>query len=112
VQLHQVLLNLVMNGMEAMAAVTDRPRGLVICTRQEAADTVLVAVQDSGMGFDWQHLDEIFTAFYTTKAQGLGMGLAISRAIVEQHGGRLWAIPHDGPGTTFQFTLLTDHEEG
>jgi hypothetical protein len=61
-----------------------------------------------GIGGFW---DAIFTAFYTTKAQGLGMGLAISRSIVEQHGGRLWAVPHDGPGATVQFTLLTDHEE-
>jgi len=67
---------------------------------------VLVAVQDSGIGIDGQNLEKIFNAFYTTKSQGMGMGLAISRSIVENHGGRLWAEPNDGPGTTFQFTLL------
>ena len=67
---------------------------------------LLVAVQDYGVGIDSQNLDKIFDAFYTTKPQGMGMGLAISRSIVENHGGRLWAIPNDGPGATFQFTLL------
>lgn len=107
VQLQQVILNLVMNGVEAMSSVTDRPRALLISSRQHASDQVLVAVQDSGVGIDRENLEEIFSAFYTTKAQGLGMGLAISRSIVEDHGGRLWAVPNDGPGTTFQFTLLT-----
>ena len=67
---------------------------------------MLVAVRDSGVGIDGQNLEKIFNAFYTTKSQGLGMGLAISRSIVEDHGGRLWAAPNDGPGATFQFTLL------
>ena len=106
VQLQQVILNLVMNGIEAMASVTDRARELRISSRQHESDKVLVAVQDSGVGIDGQNLEEIFDAFYTTKSQGLGMGLAISRSIVEDHGGRLWAAPNDGPGTTFQFTLL------
>ena len=107
VQLQQVILNLVMNGVEAMSSVTDRPRALLISSRQHASDQVLVAVQDSGVGIDRENLEEIFSAFYTTKAQGLGMGLAISRSIIEDHGGRLWAVPNEGPGTTFQFTLLT-----
>jgi C4-dicarboxylate-specific signal transduction histidine kinase len=106
VQLQQVILNLVMNGVEATASVTDRPRELLICSRQHASDQVLVAVQDSGVGIDREYLEEIFNAFYTTKAQGMGMGLAIGRSIVEDHGGRLWAVPNDGPGMTFQFTLL------
>jgi two-component system, LuxR family, sensor kinase FixL len=109
VQLQQVILNLVMNGVEAMASVSDRPRELLISARQHESDKVLVAVQDSGIGIDQQNLEKIFNAFYTTKSQGMGMGLAISRSIVENHGGRLWARPNDGPGTTFQFTLLKYH---
>ena len=106
VQLQQVILNLVMNGVEAMASVADRPRELLIRSRQHESDKVLVAVQDSGIGIDGQNLEKIFNAFYTTKSQGMGMGLAISRSIVENHNGRLWAVPNDGPGATFQFTLL------
>jgi PAS domain S-box-containing protein len=108
VQLQQVILNLIMNGVEAMSSVTDRPRELLVCSRQYESDQVLVAVQDSGVGIDRQNLEKIFDTFYTTKPQGMGMGLAISRSIVENHGGRLWAVPNDGPGTTFQFTLLKD----
>jgi len=106
VQLQQVILNLVMNGVEAMASVADRPRELLIRSRRHESDQVLVAVQDSGIGIDRQNLEEIFNAFYTTKSQGMGIGLAISRSIVENHNGRLWAVPNDGPGATFQFTLL------
>jgi signal transduction histidine kinase len=106
VQLQQVILNLIMNGIEAMASVTDRPRELVISSRQHESDKALVAVRDSGVGLGGQDLERIFDAFYTTKSQGMGMGLAISRSIVEDHGGRLWVVPNDGPGATFQFTLL------
>jgi len=106
VQLQQVMLNLVMNGIEAMELVTDRQRELLIHSRQEESDKVLVAVQDSGVGIAEESLEKVFDAFHTTKSQGLGMGLAISRSIVEDHGGRLWAVPNDGPGATFQFTLL------
>jgi PAS domain S-box-containing protein len=106
VQLQQVILNLVMNGIEAMASVTGRPRELLICSRQHETDKALVAVRDSGVGLDGQDLKRIFDAFYSTKSQGLGMGLAISRSIVEDHGGQLWAVPNEGPGATFQFTLL------
>ncbi|HEY8188024.1 MAG TPA: ATP-binding protein [Pyrinomonadaceae bacterium] len=109
VQLQQVVLNLVMNGIEAMASVTDRPRELRIQSSQYESDKVLVAVQDSGVGLAQADLEEIFDAFYTTKAKGLGMGLAISRSIVEGHGGQLWVQPNDGSGTTFQFTLLKHH---
>jgi signal transduction histidine kinase len=105
VQLQQVILNLVMNGVEAMASVADRPRELFIRSRQHESDKVLVAVQDSGVGIDRENLGKIFDAFYTTKPQGMGMGLAIGRSIVENHGGRLWAIPNDGPGVTFAFAL-------
>jgi PAS domain S-box-containing protein len=105
VQLQQVILNLVMNGIEAMENVRDRPRELLIRSSEDESDKVLVAVQDSGIGIDSQHLEKIFDTFYTTKSQGMGMGLAISRSIVENHGGRLWAVANDGPGATFQFTL-------
>jgi PAS domain S-box-containing protein len=105
VQLQQVILNLIMNGVEAMSPVADRPRELLVYSRQHGADQVLVAVQDSGIGIDRQNLEKIFAPFYTTKFQGMGMGLAISRSIIENHGGKLWASSNDGPGTTFQFTL-------
>lgn len=103
VQLQQVLINLIMNGIEAMRTVTERPRKLSIKSVKHA-DGVLIQVQDSGIGFDPDHLDRIFESFFTTKAQGIGMGLSISRSIVESHGGRLWA--ESGPnGALFQFIL-------
>jgi PAS domain S-box-containing protein len=108
VQLQQVLLNLAMNGIEAMQAVTDRPRELVLRARPDGARTVLIAVHDSGIGLDEQSLGRLFEAFYTTKPDGLGMGLAISRSIIEAHGGRLWATANGDYGATFQFTLPTD----
>jgi PAS domain S-box-containing protein len=111
IQLQQVILNLVMNGIEAMNTVTDRPREMLIRSCEHESDQLLVAVQDSGIGIDSQNLKKIFDAFYTTKSQGMGMGLAICRSIVENHGGRLWAAPNDGPGTTFQFTLLKYHQQ-
>lgn len=116
VQLQQVALNLVMNGVEAMTADSDRPRELVICSRTYESDHVLVAVQDCGVGIDQEDLEKIFTAFYTTKPQGMGMGLAISRSIIEAHGGRLWATPNEVVGATIQFTLppssqRANHEE-
>jgi C4-dicarboxylate-specific signal transduction histidine kinase len=112
VQLQQVILNLVMNGIEAMDTVTDRPREMVIRSCEHESDQLLVAVQDSGIGLDRQNLEKIFNTFYTTKPRGMGMGLKISRSIVENHGGRLWAVPNDdGPGATFQFTLHVGIEE-
>ena len=111
VQLQQVALNLVMNGVEAMASLDDRPRELLIQSRLPESDQVLIAVQDRGDGIDHENLEKIFNAFYTTKSQGMGMGLAISRSIVENHGGRLWAAPNEGPGVTFQFTLQTCSEQ-
>jgi signal transduction histidine kinase len=105
VQLQQVLMNLVINGIDAMASMTDRPRRLVIRSHQPAADQVCVAVQDSGVGIDPANVDRLFHAFFTTKPNGMGMGLSISRSIIEAHGGRLWASRNVGPGATFQFTL-------
>lgn len=107
VQLQQVILNLVMNSIEATAKVTDRPREILIRSHKNGSDTVLISVQDSGVGIDPQDVERIFEAFYTSKTQGLGMGLAISRSIVEEHRGQLWASSNNGPGTTFQFTLPT-----
>jgi C4-dicarboxylate-specific signal transduction histidine kinase len=107
IELQQVILNLVMNGIEAMDTVTDRPREMVIRSSAQESDKVLVAVQDSGIGIDSQSLDKIFDTFYTTKPQGMGMGLAISRSIVENHDGSLWATANPDKGATFQFTLPT-----
>jgi PAS domain S-box-containing protein len=107
IQLQQVLLNLLLNGMEAMRTVLDRPRELIVRSQKEEAETIRVAVQDAGTGIAPQDLERIFTAFFTTKPAGLGMGLAISRSIIETHGGRLWATPNAGPGVTVQFTLPT-----
>src|SRR5262249_13360072 len=99
---------LVVNGIEATTSVADGRRELLICSRQHGSDKVLVAVQDSGMGLDSKNMERIFVAFYTTKAQGMGMGLAISRSIVENHGGGLLGLPNDCPPATFLFTLHVD----
>jgi signal transduction histidine kinase len=106
VQLQQVVMNLILNGIEAMSTVEDRERDLVIRTQRGEGNEVRVVVQDSGIGFDPLSAERIFDAFHTTKPGGLGMGLSISRSIVESHGGQLWAVTNDGPGATFQFTLL------
>ena len=105
VQLQQLLLNLMMNALDAMSAVTDRPRVLRIRTSTYDPATILVALRDSGVGLNPGQMERLFEAFYTTKSEGMGMGLSISRSIVEMHGGRLWATPNDGFGATFQFTL-------
>jgi C4-dicarboxylate-specific signal transduction histidine kinase len=105
IQLQQVLINFVINGMEAMASVDDRLRELVIRTERHDDDHVVVAVQDAGVGIDAQKTDELFSAFYTTKLDGMGMGLSISRSIIEAHGGRLWATPNPDHGATFHFAL-------
>jgi PAS domain S-box-containing protein len=105
VQLQQVILNLVRNASEAMARVDDRPRQLVIRTEREGADRVRVMVRDAGPGIVAQDEDKLFEAFHTTKSGGMGIGLSISRSIVERHHGRLWAEPNDGPGATFAFSL-------
>ena len=105
VQLQQVVLNLVMNAIDAMSSVSEREPVVEIEADVCDPDTVRVAVRDSGCGLEPQDRMRIFDAFYTTKPEGLGMGLAISSSIVEAHGGRLWATPNDGPGETFQFTL-------
>jgi signal transduction histidine kinase len=105
VQLQQVIINLVMNGIEAMQPVMDRPRELVIRSRQDEAQQVLVSVTDCGVGISAENADRLFNAFFTTKASGMGMGLSICRSIVEAHDGRLWTEANVPCGTTFQFTL-------
>ncbi|HMJ43245.1 MAG TPA: ATP-binding protein, partial [Pseudolabrys sp.] len=105
VQLQQVIINLVMNGVEAMQAVTDRPRELVIRSRQDEKQNVLVSVTDCGVGISAENADRLFNAFFTTKASGMGMGLSICRSIIEAHGGRLWATANAPHGATVQFTL-------
>ncbi|MEZ2131939.1 MULTISPECIES: PAS domain S-box protein [unclassified Sinorhizobium] len=110
VQLQQVVLNLVMNGIDAMKNVTDRPRELLIRSETDASGAVQVAVQDSGVGLEPQNAERVFEAFYTTKAEGLGMGLAICRLIIETHGGRLWASANESRGAVFQFTLPPERD--
>jgi signal transduction histidine kinase len=108
IQIQQVLLNLVMNSIEAMQAVAARGRTLTIrvCLHEvDAQHGVLVRIQDTGMGLRQEDTSRLFEAFYTTKPNGLGMGLAICRSIVEAHGGKLWAEPNNGPGATFCFVL-------
>jgi predicted ATPase/signal transduction histidine kinase len=106
VQLQQVVMNLILNGVEAMRNVAEHERNLLIRTeRGGESDEIRVALRDSGIGIDPKAQEQIFDAFYTTKPGGLGMGLAISRSIVENHGGHLWAAANEGPGATFHFTL-------
>ena len=112
IQLQQVILNLLRNASDAMVGVHDRPRQLLIRTEREDGDRVRVTVRDAGVGLDRQSMDKLFDAFYTTKSGGMGIGLSVSRSIVERHHGRLWAEPNDGPGATFSFSIpraeLTD----
>jgi PAS domain S-box-containing protein len=112
VQLQQVVLNLIMNAIEAMSGVEDRSWELIITTRNIDADQVVVSVEDSGPGLDPKAASRIFDPFYTTKASGMGMGLSISRSILQNHGGRLWSTARDGPGTIFHFSLPKYDEEG
>jgi PAS domain S-box-containing protein len=111
IQLQQVLINLVMNGIQAMAPVTDRARVLVIRTQRHDANQILVAVEDAGVGIESENLNRLFGAFYTTKPDGMGMGLSISRSIVETHGGSIWATRNRGMGMIFQFTLSVYREQ-
>jgi C4-dicarboxylate-specific signal transduction histidine kinase len=105
VQLQQVILNLLRNASDAMADVHDRPRQLLVRTEREAGDHVRVSVRDVGEGVDPQNMDKLLDAFYTTKTDGMGIGLSISRSIIERHHGCLWAQANDGPGATFSFSV-------
>jgi C4-dicarboxylate-specific signal transduction histidine kinase len=111
IQLQQVIINLVINGIEAMQSVTDRPRELTIRSRRDGEQQVLVTVKDGGVGIAAENADRLFSAFFTTKPTGMGMGLSIGRSIIEAHGGRLWAeanLPH---GAAFHFTLPLGQED-
>jgi PAS domain S-box-containing protein len=105
VQLQQVILNLLRNASDAMSTIDDRPRDLLIRTEPEDNDRVRLSVSDVGIGFEPQAADKLFEAFYTTKNEGMGIGLSVSRSIVEHHHGRLWATPNNGPGVTFSFSI-------
>jgi NO-binding membrane sensor protein with MHYT domain len=107
VQLQQVVINLLINGVEAMVPITDRPREILIRSQREAGQ-VHVAVRDSGIGIDSKTAEQLFSAFFTTKPSGMGMGLSISRSIIRAHGGRLWASPNTDHGAAFQFTVPID----
>ena len=111
VQIQQVVLNLIVNAVEAMRGLDEGPRELRVITRPHDADGALVAVRDLGPGLDPEAIERLFDAFYTTKPDGMGMGLAICRSIVEAHGGRLWANANEPRGAIFQFTLSADGEE-
>ena len=111
VQLQQVLLNLIVNAVQAMGTMEDGQRDLLISTTQIALNSVLVTVKDSGPGLDPTKLAHVFDPFYTTKPGGLGMGLSICRSIIEAHGGRLWASANVPRGAVFQFTLRSERDE-
>ena len=110
VQLQQVILNLVLNASDAMSGVEDRPRELMIRTEREDGGRVRLTVKDAGVGIDPQRVDKLFEAFHSTKSGGLGIGLSISRSIIEHHHGRIWAAPNNGPGATFSFSIPGEPE--
>ena len=105
VQLQQVVLNLLRNALDAMRTVDDRPKELLIKTEREEGDWVRLSVRDAGVGFDLQAADKLFDPFYSTKNDGMGVGLSVSRSIIENHQGRLWAVLNEGPGATFSFSV-------
>jgi signal transduction histidine kinase len=105
VQLQQVILNLLLNASDAMSGIDDRPRRLTISTARDEGDAVRVVLEDAGLGFDPETADRLFEPFYTTKSSGMGIGLSISRSIIERHQGRIWAERNDGAGATFSFSI-------
>jgi PAS domain S-box-containing protein len=111
IQLQQVILNLLLNAADAMSGVEARPRQALIRTELTQDDQIKLIVQDVGVGLDPQAAERLFEAFYTTKKEGMGIGLSISRTIIENHGGRIWAEPNDGPGATFQFSVPYSSED-
>jgi C4-dicarboxylate-specific signal transduction histidine kinase len=112
IQLQQVILNLLRNASDAMVGVDDRPRHLLIRTERDQGDRVRLTVRDAGVGLDPQTMSKLFDAFYTTKADGMGIGLSVSRSIIERHHGRLWAEPnHLSPGATFSFWIPGEAED-
>jgi C4-dicarboxylate-specific signal transduction histidine kinase len=111
VQLQQVMLNLIINAIEAMRGIAEETRELVITTSRNGSCGIVVSLRDSGPGLDPKEADRLFEAFYTTKAEGMGMGLTICRSIIEAHGGRMWAAANDPQGAVFQFTLPLEPKE-
>jgi C4-dicarboxylate-specific signal transduction histidine kinase len=112
VQLQQVILNLLLNASEAMSGVEDLAKRLMIRTERDGSGGVRLTVQDVGVGFEAQAVNSMFEAFYTTKSEGMGIGLSVSRSIIERHHGRIWAAPNDGPGATFAFSIPHATEAG
>jgi signal transduction histidine kinase len=112
VQLQQVIFNLLLNASDAMAGIDDRPRQMMITTARDDGDRLRVVVRDTGMGFDLDSAEKLFEAFYTTKSSGMGIGLSVSRSIIERHQGRIWAVRNDGPGATFSFSIPLAPERG
>jgi C4-dicarboxylate-specific signal transduction histidine kinase len=110
-QLQQVILNVVINAVEAMSSMREAARELLICTEKEESNGALVAVRDSGPGLDLRSADRLFEAFYTTKVRGIGIGLTVCRSIIEAHGGRMWAGANEPRGASFQFTLPLERDE-
>jgi PAS domain S-box-containing protein len=111
VQLQQVIINLLMNGIEAMEPVTDQPRELLVRSGKDDANQLILSVMDNGIGISAENANRLFNAFFTTKSNGLGMGLSICRSIVEAHGGRMSASSNEGPGATFQIVLPLQRED-
>jgi signal transduction histidine kinase len=105
VQLQQVILNLLLNASDAMTGIDDRPRQLMISTARDDGDHVRVIVKDAGVGFNPESANKLFEPFYTTKCGGMGIGLSVSRSIIERHNGRIWAARNYGPGSTFSFSI-------
>jgi PAS domain S-box-containing protein len=110
VQLQQVIMNLLINAIQAMATVTDRPRGLIVRSHRNEGEQVLIEVRDTGVGVAPENMKQLFNAFFSTKPNGMGMGLSICRSIIEAHGGRIWASGNVGPGATFHFALPSTQE--
>jgi signal transduction histidine kinase len=108
VQLQQVILNLLLNASDAMSGVEDRARQLVVTTQADEDERVRLTVRDAGVGLELENVDRVFEAFYTTKQGGMGIGLSVSRSIIERHNGRLWATPNQGHGTSFSFSIPVD----
>jgi len=112
VQLQQVILNLLRNASDAMSGVNDRPRQVLVRTENEESDRVRLSVRDAGVGVDRPSMHKLFDSFYTTKSGSMGIGLSVSRSIIERHHGRLWVEPNDGPGATFAFSIPRQPESG
>ena len=106
-----MILNLIINAIEALGATRDGPRELLVTTGKDKSERIILTVSDSGVGLDQANLEGIFGAFYTTKREGMGMGLAVSRSIIVAHGGELWASSNEPRGAVFRFTLPIDQEK-